>query len=70
MLNYHRDRFKSFTVVIQPLSPRLIKPNYQHERFQALLIHSDEGLMLETPAFLIFHSGNFTFINSFDKTKF
>ena len=26
--------------------------------------------MLETSAFQIFHGGNFTFINSFDKTKF
>ena len=33
-------------------------------------IHSDEGLRLETSAFQIFHGGNFTFINSFDKTKF
>ena len=30
---------------------------------------SDEGLTLETSAFLIFHGGNSTFINSFDKTK-
>ena len=30
----------------------------------------DEGLMLETSASQIFHGGNFTFINSFDKTKF
>ena len=29
-----------------------------------------EGLTLETSAFQIFHGGNFTFINSFDKTKF
>ena len=27
-------------------------------------------LTLEASAFLIFHSGNSTFINSFDKTKF
>ena len=33
-------------------------------------IRSDEGLTLETSAFQIFHGGNFTFINSFDKTKF
>ena len=33
-------------------------------------IRSDEGLTLETSAFLIFHSGYSTFINSFDKTKF
>ena len=31
---------------------------------------SDEGLTLETSAFLTFHSGNSIFINSFDKTKF
>ena len=31
---------------------------------------SDEGLTLEKSAFQIFHGGNFTFINSFDKTKF
>ena len=34
------------------------------------LVRSDEGLTLETSAFQIFHGGNFTFINSFDKTKF
>ena len=33
-------------------------------------IRSDEGLTLETSAFLIFPGGNSTFINSFDKTKF
>ena len=33
-------------------------------------LRSDEGLTLETSAFQIFHGGNFTFINSFDKTKF
>ena len=31
---------------------------------------SDEGLMLETSAFQIFHGGNSTFINPFHKTKF
>ena len=31
---------------------------------------SDDALMLETSAFQIFHGGNLTFINSFDKTKF
>ena len=31
---------------------------------------SDEGLTLEKSAFQIFHGGNSTFINSFDKTKF
>ena len=35
-----------------------------------MAIRSDEGLTLETSAFQIFHGGNFTFINSFDKTKF
>ena len=29
-----------------------------------------QGLPLETEAFRIFHGGNSTFINSFDKTKF
>ena len=33
-------------------------------------MRSDEGLTLETLAFQIFHGGNSTFINSFDKTKF
>ena len=33
-------------------------------------LQSDEGLTLETSAFLTFHGGNSTFINSFDKTKF
>ena len=33
-------------------------------------IRSDEGLMLETSAFLNFHGGNSTFTNLFDKTKF
>ena len=31
---------------------------------------SDEGLTLETSAPQIFHGGNSTFVNSFDKTKF
>ena len=50
--------------------------NYHRERFRkltfralALRLRSDEGLTLETSAFLIFHGGNSTFINSFDKTK-
>ena len=34
------------------------------------IVRSDEGLTLETSAFEIFHGGNFTFINSFDKSKF
>ena len=34
------------------------------------IISSDEGLTLETPAFLIFHGGYSTVINSFDKTQF
>ena len=33
-------------------------------------IRPDEGLTLETSAFQIFHGGNSTFINSFDKTNF
>ena len=38
--------------------------------FQALALQSDEGLVLEMSAFLIFHGGNSTFINSFHETKF
>ena len=38
--------------------------------FRALARRSDEGLTLETSAFEIFHGGNSTFINSFDKTNF
>ena len=34
------------------------------------VIRSDEGLTLETSAFLIFHGGYSSFINSFDETKF
>ena len=33
-------------------------------------MRSEEGLTLETSALQIFHGGNSTFINSFDKTKF
>ena len=53
MLNYHRERFRKLT-------------------FRALALRQsegNEGLTLETSAFLIFHGGNSTFINSFDKTK-
>ena len=35
-----------------------------------LLSPSDKGLKFETLAFQIFHRGDSTFINSFDKTKF
>ena len=35
----------------------------------ALVIRSEEGLTLEKSPFLLFHGGNSTFINSFDKTK-
>ena len=43
--------------------------------FQALALRqgkfrSDEGLMLETSAFQMFHGGNSPFMNSFDKNKF
>ena len=33
-------------------------------------IQSHKGLMLEMSASQIFHGGNLTFFNSFDKTKF
>ena len=49
------------------------KLNFLALSYQCLLsvlkFRSDEGLTLETSAFQIFHGGNFTFINSFDKTK-
>ena len=44
----------------------LIKTNNTHDSS----IRSDEGLTLETSSFQIFHRGNSTFINSFDKSKF
>ena len=50
--------------------------NYHRERFRKLTLRgialrqsSDEGLTLETSAFEIFHNGNLTYINAFDKTK-
>ena len=53
------------------------RSNYHRERFGKLTfrplnlrIRSDKGLTLETSAFQIFHGGNSTFINSFDKAKF
>ena len=36
-------------------------------RSVAWAIRSDEGLTLETSTFQIFHGGNSTFTNSFDK---
>ena len=36
----------------------------------AKMQRADEGLTPETSAFQIFHGGNLTVINSFDKTKF
>ena len=33
-------------------------------------VYENDILTLETSAFRIFHGGNLTFINSFDKTKF
>ena len=35
-----------------------------------LVLLSNKGLMLKMSAFQIFHSGNSTFVNLFDKTKF
>ena len=34
------------------------------------IVHSDQGLMLEMSAFLIFEGGNLMFINFFDQTQF
>ena len=53
--------------------------NFWKADFRVLAVHTselglgircDEGLTLETSAFQIFHGGNSTFINFFDKTKF
>ena len=48
------------------ISTRSLPPSRLNYHFVTL---SDEGLTLKMPAFWIFHSGNLTFINSFDKTK-
>ena len=37
---------------------------------ELIKVRSEKGLTLETLAFQIFHGGNSTFINSFDKTIF
>ena len=37
---------------------------------ELIKVRSDKGLTLETLALRIFHGGNSTFIDSFDKTKF
>ena len=37
---------------------------------ELIKVRSDKGLTLETLALRIFHDGNSTFIDSFDKTKF
>ena len=59
---------------VSPLTPKEhpYKVNKKSARqfFHNSTIRSDEGLTLETSAFEIFHGGNSTFINSFDKTKF
>ena len=57
---YHRFKLSQITLMKQyiVLSNELTK------------VRSDKGLTLETLAFRIFHGGNSTFINSFDKTKF
>ena len=46
-----------------------ISPSISPRR-QSVAICSGESLMLEVSAFQVFHGGNSTFINSFDKTKF
>ena len=57
----HGNLLAVFWISTQSLPPSRL--NYH------FVILSDEGLTLEMPAFWIFHSGNLTFINSFDKTK-
>ena len=58
--NQHRFKLSQITLMKQNivLSNEMIK------------VRSDKGFSLATLAFQIFHSGNSTFINSFDKTKF
>ena len=62
--------YSQIHVIIFPTKAKLlytlIKTNSTHNSS----IRSDEGLTLETSAFQIFHGGNSTFMNSFDKTKF
>ena len=45
---------------------RFLSGRVKHENF----IRSDEGLTLKTSAFQLFHGGNSTVINYYDKTKF
>ena len=55
----HDERFRKVTFRALALSQSKLES-----------ICSDEGQMLETSAFYIFHGGNSAFINLFDKTKF
>ena len=41
-----------------------------HFERKPFVIYSNEGLTIETSAFLIFHAFNLTFVNWLDKTKF
>ena len=61
-----------FTNSCHHISTNCKTPPYPHKTNNTYnsYIRSDKGLTLETPAFQIFHGGNSTFINSFDKTKF
>ena len=59
--NYLCERFGKLT--FQELDP-------SSEQIKRPIIRSDEGLMLETSTFQIFHQGNLTFSNSFDKNNF
>ena len=59
MLNYPRERFRKLTFGVLAL-----------RQSEALALSSGRGLMLEMSAFKIFHGGNSTFINSFQKIKF
>ena len=49
---------------------RLVSPEGGALAKLIIIIRSDEGLTLETSAFQVFHAGNSTLINSFDKTRF
>jgi len=58
-LNHPRERLRKLTFGVLAL-----------RQSEALALSSGRGLMLERSAFKIFHGGNSTFINSFQKIKF
>ena len=62
-----------FTIACHHISinaKALSRPHKNQEQPHKSFVRSGVGLTLEKSAFQIFHGGNPTFINSFDKTKF